>query len=75
MAPASFLSKITKFGSFKSIKVFGKSFVVLSSNMNIEKLESILNTIPDNEISSKVNDSIKEKFDGRLEDITNLFLH
>jgi len=64
MAPAAFLSRLSRYGAFKLTKVFGKSYAILSTNLNVEKLGSMLNSIPENVLSSKVNESVKGKVGG-----------
>ena len=64
MAPSTFVDRLTKYGSFKLVKVFSKTYVILTSSLNMDRIESLLNDIPEHERSSIVNNQIKEKIGG-----------
>ena len=60
IAPSTFITRLSKYGSFKSIKIFKRSFIILSTN-DVKRIEEILNQIPESELLSQVNGSIKSK--------------
>ena len=61
MAPATFVSKLRRFGAFKTILVFGRSFILVSKNNDFKRLHALLNTIPENSLSSEIKDTMTKK--------------